>query len=102
MQEQDSQEGSDLHQQLEVIKKNSISAIKETAVLRDKSVLSRKSEQSYRMKKQASMNIHIKKPFLTDAEKRAQDWVLRAKSPKVPLPSSWQVFNKSTAKKLVM
>lgn len=51
MQEQDSQEGSDLHQQLEVIKKNSISAIKETAVLRDKSVLSRKSEQSYRKKK---------------------------------------------------
>jgi len=36
------------------------------------------------------MKIHIKKPFLTDAEKRAQDWVLRAKSPKVPLPMSWQ------------
>ena len=36
------------------------------------------------------MNIHIKKPFLTDAEKRSQDWVLRAKSPKVPLPMSWQ------------
>jgi len=36
------------------------------------------------------MSIHIKKPFLTDAEKRTQDWVLRAKSPKVPLPMSWQ------------
>jgi hypothetical protein len=38
------------------------------------------------------MNIYIKKPFLTEAEKRAQDWVLRAKSPKVPLPISWQDF----------
>jgi hypothetical protein len=45
------------------------------------------------------MNIHTKKPFLTDAEKRAQDWVLRAKSPKVPSPMSWQGFNRSTVKK---
>jgi hypothetical protein len=44
------------------------------------------------------MNIHIKKPFLTEAEKRAQDWVLRAKSPKVPLPVSWQDFRKSKNK----
>jgi hypothetical protein len=36
------------------------------------------------------MKIYIKKPFLTDAEKRKQDWVLRAKSQKVPLPMSWQ------------
>jgi hypothetical protein len=45
------------------------------------------------------MNIHTKKPFLTEAEKRAQDWVLRAKSSKVPLPMSWQGFNRSTVKK---
>jgi hypothetical protein len=31
------------------------------------------------------MKIYIKKLILTDAEKRAQDWVIRAKSPKVPL-----------------
>jgi hypothetical protein len=36
------------------------------------------------------MKIYIKKPLLSDAEKRKQDWVLRAKSPKVPLPMSWQ------------
>jgi hypothetical protein len=36
------------------------------------------------------MKIYIKKPILTDAEKRAQDWVIRAKSPKVPLLMSWQ------------
>ena len=51
MQEQDSQEDSDLNKQLEVTKQNSISAIKETAVLCDKSTLSRKNEQSYRKKK---------------------------------------------------
>ena len=43
-------------------------------------------------------NIYIKKPFLTDAEKRAQDWVIRAKSPKVPLPMSWQDFKRSKNK----
>jgi hypothetical protein len=44
------------------------------------------------------MNIHIKKPFLTEAERRAQDWVLRAKSPKVPLPMSWQDLKRSDNK----
>jgi hypothetical protein len=43
-------------------------------------------------------NIYVKKPFLTDAEKRAQDWVIRAKSPKVPLPMSWQEFKRSNNK----
>ena len=51
MLEQDSQKDSDLYKQLEVIKQDSISAIKEQAVLRDKGVLSRKSKQSYRKKK---------------------------------------------------
>jgi hypothetical protein len=32
------------------------------------------------------MKIYIKKPFLTDAEKRAQDWVLRAKPMKESSP----------------
>jgi hypothetical protein len=44
------------------------------------------------------MKIYIKKPFLTAAEKRAQDWVLRAKSPKVPLPVSWQDLKRSTSR----
>jgi hypothetical protein len=44
------------------------------------------------------MKIYIKKPILTDAEKRAQDWVLRAKSPKVPLPMSWQDLKRSNHK----
>ena len=48
------------------------------------------SRQSYRKHKYPGMKIYIKKPVLTDAEKRAQDWVIRAKSPKVPLPKSWQ------------
>jgi len=30
------------------------------------------------------MKIHIKNPFLTDVEKRAQDWVLRTKPAKTP------------------
>ena len=38
-------------------------------------------------------------PKLTDTEKKVQDWILRGKSPKVPLPMSWQGFNRSTVKK---
>ena len=45
------------------------------------------------------MKIYIKKPILTDAEKRAQDWVIRAKSPKVPLPMSWQNVTEVKAEK---
>lgn len=45
------------------------------------------------------MKIYIKKPILTVAEKRAQDWVIRAKSPKVPLPVSWQDLTEVKAEK---
>ena len=45
------------------------------------------------------MKIYIKKPVLTDAEKRTQDWVIRAKSPKVPLPVSWQDLTEVKAEK---
>lgn len=31
-------------------------------------------------------NIYIKKPFLTDAEKRVQDWLLRGRLTKVQPP----------------
>jgi hypothetical protein len=42
--------------------------------------------------------MYIKKPFLTDAEKRAQDWLLRAKPPKGLLPMSWQDLKRSKNK----
>jgi hypothetical protein len=44
------------------------------------------------------MNKRIKKPFPTGAEKRAQDRLLRAKSPKVLLPMSWQDLERSRNK----
>jgi len=42
------------------------------------------------------MKIYIKKPFLTDAEKKAQDWVLRAKPPKAPVSMSKKRSKKGT------
>jgi hypothetical protein len=45
-------------------------------------------------------NIYIKKPFLTDAEKRVQNWLLRRRLTKVQPPISEQEPIRDAEKKL--